>query len=94
MIDTQIKIEEKRAEELKDRVATLTPSPHVSIIPSPHVTPIPSPHQSPITLVSTMLLQSSGPPVQIVDLGEGGSSSSESTKSDDVAKKASKVEKV
>ena len=74
-------------------MTTQVPSPHVSSIPSPHATLVPSPHHSPITPVSAILLQPGGSPVQIVDLGEGESSSSESMEFDEVARKVLQVEK-
>ena len=74
-----------KMEEPKDSVSTQNPS--------PHSTPISSPHHSPVLLVSASLLKPSGSPIQIVDLGDGKSSSSESTKSDEAAEKNLEAEK-
>lgn len=74
-------------EEPKDTVAT----PHVTPVLSPHVTQVPSPHQSPSTPMNVTLLQAGGSPVQIVDLGDGESSSRESSESDGVAKKTTEA---
>ena len=75
-------------DEPKDSMATPPPSPHTTPVPFPHATPVPSPQHSPV-----MLVQSSGSPIQIVDLGDGESSSSESTNSKEAMKKTTEVEK-
>ncbi len=67
----------KKAEGLKNGVVTLSLSPHNSLIPS----------------ISVALLLPSSPQLQVVDLGDGGSSESESTKFDEATKKTTKVEK-
>ena len=51
-------------------------------------TPPPFPHSSLVLLVSLELILPSSPHVQVVDLGDCGSSESESTKSDEIKKKA------
>ena len=109
VIGTQTSAKEKKIVEPKDRTTTLFPShhttpvssphtspitsPHASLVPSSHATPIPSPHHSPIPLLSATLLKLSGSPIQIVDLGDGKSSSSESTKFDEATKKTQDVDK-
>ena len=88
-------------EESKDSATTLVPSPHTTRVPSPHttlvssphITPIPSPHHSPVPSTSASFLRRSGSPIQIVDLGDGKSSSSESTESNEAAKKPQDVDK-
>ena len=67
----------KKAEELKDGAVTLALSPHSSMIPS----------------MSATLLLPSSPQVQVVDLGDGGSSESESIESDEATKKTIEAEK-
>ena len=93
VIGTQTDVEKKKTEEPKDSVVTPVPSPHVTPVPSPHVTQVSSPHHSPVPPVSATLLQPSSSPVQIVDLGDGRSSSSESTKFDEATKRTIEVEK-
>ena len=72
---------------------TPAPSFHTNLVPSPHITLISSPHHSPIPSVSAPPLKSCGFPIQIVDMGDEKSSSSESTKSNEVAKKTHELEK-
>ncbi len=101
VIGTQTSAKEKKTEEPKDSTTALVPSPyvtpvplpHVCPIPSPHTTPIPSPHHSHVSSASATLLQPSGSSIQIVDLGDGKSSSSESTKSNEAVKKTPEMEK-
>ncbi len=57
------------------------------------VTPPPSPRSSPASSMSLELLLPSSPHVQMVDLGDGGSSDSESIESNEAAKKSKEVEK-
>ena len=73
---------------------TPTSSLHIYLFTSPHITPIPSPHHSLVPSASASLLKSSGSPIQIVEIGDENSSSSESTESNEVAKKTQEVEKV
>ena len=77
MIKTPKEAKKKKAEELKHGAVTLALSPHSSLIPS----------------MSAALLLPSSPQVQVVDLGDGGSSESESTESDEATKKTTEVEK-
>ena len=93
VIGTQNGAEEKKMEEPKDSATTPVPSPHTTIVPSSHATLVSSPHHSPVPLVSASLLKPSGSPIHIVDLGDGKSSSSKSTESDDVEKKTREVDK-
>ena len=67
----------KKADELKDNIATLVPSPTSSFVPS----------------TSPALLLWRSPHVQVVDLGDGGSSDSESIESNEETKKIAKIEK-
>ena len=100
VIGTQVEAE-KGTEEPKDgattRVspshATLPPSPHATPIPSSHITPISSPHHSPTPCVSASLLNLASSPIQIVEIGDDKSSSSESTESNEAEKKTREEEK-
>jgi len=77
VIRTPSEDEKKKAKESKDGAVTLAISPHSNPVPS----------------ISVSLLLLSSPQVQVVDLGDGGSSESESTESDEATKKASDAEK-
>ena len=52
-----------------------------------------SPHSNPIPSISTTLLLPSSRQIQVVNLGDGGTSESESMESDEVKKEVSRVEK-
>lgn len=77
VIRTPSEAEKKKAKESKPGVVTL------SLLP----------HSSPVSFVSTALLLLSSPQVQVVDLGDGGSSESESTTADEATKKTLEVDK-
>lgn len=77
VIRTQSKAEKKKVEEPKDSAITLVPSPHNSLV---------------LSINATLLLPRS-PQVQVVDLGDEGSSDNESIKLDEATKKTSEVEK-
>ena len=64
-------------EDPKDSIFILVRSPHSSLVPA----------------TSATLLLPSSPQVQVVDLGDGGSSDSESTKSEEATKKNGDIEK-
>ena len=51
-----------------------------------------SPHSSPIPSVNAALLLPSSPQVQVVDLGEGGSSKINSTESNEAIKKTIEID--
>ena len=80
-------------EESKDGATTLVPSPHTTPVPSPHITPIPSPYHSLVPSASASFLRPSGSPIQIVDLGDGKSSSNECIESNEARKKTQDVDK-
>lgn len=82
-----------KAEEPKNSATISVPSPHTTPIPSPPFTLIPSPHQSLVPSAHASLLKPSGSLIQIVDLGDGKSSSNESTKSYETPKKSQEVDK-
>lgn len=77
MIITPIESKKKKMKKLKDGVVTIALSPH----------------NSPITSMSVVILLPSHPQVQVVDLGDGGSSESESAKFAEATKKTTKEEK-
>lgn len=52
-----------------------------------------SPHSSPIPFVTIVLLLSSSPQVEVVELGDGGISESESIESDETKKNTTKTKK-
>jgi hypothetical protein len=65
----------------------------ITPIPSPHTTLLPSPHYSPAPSASAPILKTHGSPIQVVEIGDEDSSSSEVTKSDKDAKEAQEEEK-
>ena len=71
VIGTPTEAEKKKVEKLKDGAITLVLSPHSSLIPS----------------MSAALLLPSSPQVQVVDLGDGGSSDNTSSKSNEATRK-------
>ena len=73
--------------------ATLPQSPQPSPIPFPHVSLVLSPHHSPTPSVIAPLLKLVGSPIQIVEIGDDKSSSSESTEYDEAVKKTHEEEK-
>jgi len=90
VIGTQSTTEEKETDKEKDSGSppifiphiSSSPSPQITPIPSPYTTPPPSPHHSPIPSEKAPILKSPGSPIQIVEIGDGDTSSSESTESD------------
>jgi hypothetical protein len=101
VIRIQSTTREKETGELRDSGPTPTllphisssPSPQITPAPSPHTTPPPSPHHSPIPSANTLIFKPSSSPIQVVEIGDGDTSSSESTESDKGVEKSQEEEK-